>query len=940
MSTSSYPENNCPGPKVLVNGLSANYLEFPVIKSSLSGSSRISWQELNSFPRHKDYSNVICKKSNGKQLFIGNIKDFSVEYVPEGRVLTYFADGYYRHLRRKIVYGEYKKVPAFNIISELINLSGAVPFVGTPTYLTGEITNPDPDFPGEMIQEELVKIDAKFDGNYIEEVLKIICDQLKLNFRVKTSNGQLFIYSERTTNTSINAPFGINPKLNNCAPEVMTFRDLRMEYQAPEVSKQYLIGKRGSMDLPGQEAKLTVHDYDVPENAEQRYYEILPDTDRVRAEVIEAAVIAGPGYIEVCLLLRISGGGYDERRDSFDGLVYGETRPGKTTAATNALIDMDVDDDGVIYFAELNGAFFQVDSSTGEFYLWAGWGTVTFGGAFDTFIPASGDLEDLYINGARNVKCIGSDQYLLDDGYSTVYKITGTTFTHWATDPFGANGDLEGVNGLAQLAARVPRLVSFAFDGADCYLLSNFTSASGCAIYKISGGIINLFIKSNTTTPTFGTFAWRHIEFFEGTLYVVSSSTNNIYTVSGTTLIPIFGDASKPYGEGYLAADTKIYQPQIIAFDTDTGDMYFTEQGAAFYGSPGGRIRKLTASTGRVNTVMYNSQGEFDLDHTGNPAETALLNQPYGLAVKGSNAANLYFTEFSDAVVCKVVQNGIGEISEVQMDCPTRYGPVYQIDTIGGNGAQGNTGNGGQAIDATIRANVFTADPIDGTIYFFDQTSYYVRKIDPSGAIDNYAGNGVFGVTGTGGLALSASVYPSRLSVDLNGNLWLEEKVVTFGPLVFTQYIRKIDKTTNLIEEFYNQTSSTDFDILIQEFNNQTGVIYIINSSGLLRFFDMDTAIPTTIPNTSTGSINCNLFVTNNRIYFIANGTNGDGVWYVDLSDLSFHSVTTPDDPFIYWVEDNVPVNETIIEDYNQIIVTPLGDFIVSDGFRIRWIQN
>lgn len=133
-----------------------------------------------------------------------------------------------------------------------------------------------------------------------------------------------------------------------------------------------------------------------------------------------------------------------------------------------------------------------------------------------------------------------------------------------------------------------------------------------------------------------------------------------------------------------------------------------------------------------------------------------------GLAIDGQG--NVYLTESSTARVRKISSG--------------------TLSTIAGNGNFGYTGDGGQAINATLRLGTggLSGLAVDssGNVYFADSSNNVIRKIDTAGIISTYAGNGAGAGTGFGGFAgdngpaLSAQLdSPTDIAIDSNGNLYI-----------------------------------------------------------------------------------------------------------------------------------------------------------------------
>ena len=133
-----------------------------------------------------------------------------------------------------------------------------------------------------------------------------------------------------------------------------------------------------------------------------------------------------------------------------------------------------------------------------------------------------------------------------------------------------------------------------------------------------------------------------------------------------------------------------------------------------------------------------------------------------GLAIDAQG--NVYLTESSTARVRKI-SSGI-------------------LSTIAGNGNFGYAGDGGQAINATLRLGTggLSGLAVDssGNVYFADSSNNVIRKINTAGIISTYAGNGTGAGTGFGGFAgdngpaTSAQLdSPTDIAIDSNGNLYI-----------------------------------------------------------------------------------------------------------------------------------------------------------------------
>jgi hypothetical protein len=98
------------------------------------------------------------------------------------------------------------------------------------------------------------------------------------------------------------------------------------------------------------------------------------------------------------------------------------------------------------------------------------------------------------------------------------------------------------------------------------------------------------------------------------------------------------------------------------------------------------------------------------------------------------------------------------------------------ITTVGGNGTQGYSGDGGQATNAELSAPNGVAFDTAGNMYIADESNNLIRKVSPGGIISTVAGTGTLGYSGDGGQATNAALYnPWIVIADVSGNLYISD---------------------------------------------------------------------------------------------------------------------------------------------------------------------
>ncbi|HEX4997503.1 MAG TPA: energy transducer TonB [Terriglobia bacterium] len=164
------------------------------------------------------------------------------------------------------------------------------------------------------------------------------------------------------------------------------------------------------------------------------------------------------------------------------------------------------------------------------------------------------------------------------------------------------------------------------------------------------------------------------------------------------------------------------------------------------------RVRRITPN-GTIDTFAGNGLTGFSADR--GPATAARVQAPEHLAVDA--AGNLYIANTTYGRIHKVTSTGT-------------------ILTVAGNGKTGFSGDGRPATEAQLNHPTGIAVDGDGNLYIADSGNYRIRKVSPDGIIRTVAGSGTNGQTGDGGPALSASLGPlGELSLDGAGNVFATE---------------------------------------------------------------------------------------------------------------------------------------------------------------------
>jgi trimeric autotransporter adhesin len=293
-----------------------------------------------------------------------------------------------------------------------------------------------------------------------------------------------------------------------------------------------------------------------------------------------------------------------------------------------------------------------------------------------------------------------------------------------------------------------------------------------------------------------------------------------ITTIAGSGSTPGF------YGDGGQATNALLDDPDGVVVD-DSGNVYITDQ----YNQ---RIRKITATTGVINTIAGHTLAGFAGD--GELDTAAKFDDPAGLALDDSG--NLYIADVTNNRIRKITK-ATGIITTIAGDDSTGYhkyddgrpadsaslfgpsgvavddsGNVYiadfgnslirkvnaqthNISTIAGVAySPGYSGDNGLATAAKLSNPAGVALDDSGNIYISDNTNNRIRKITKAtGIITTIAGNGKLGFSGDDSIADSAEIdYPFGLVVDGSGNVYFADEG--------NNRIREINKSTGIITTF------------------------------------------------------------------------------------------------------------------------------------------
>jgi sugar lactone lactonase YvrE len=449
-----------------------------------------------------------------------------------------------------------------------------------------------------------------------------------------------------------------------------------------------------------------------------------------------------------------------------------------TLAGFNSVYGLIADNNYNIYVADTsNNLIRKITNQVVTTY--AGSGTATY---LDSSNLSAGFNKPI----ALSIDLLGN-LYCADSSNFRIRKITTNSVSTIAgsgtSTLFNSFGTLAGFSNITSLAV-------------DVYGNINVCDSGNNIIRKIhTNGLVSTLCGSGTATFIDG---YNSNVGFNVPYGLIIDNLNNMYISDNLRIRKL----SYPYlASSYVGSGTSTYLDSIGTMASFLNISGITiDSSNNIYACDNHRIRKIT--NGIVTTISGTGTATyFDANGT-----LAGFNTPSGLICDSSN--NLYVADTNNNVIRKITSNGVvstiaGSRTATYLDgngtlasfnkclnlCIDSNNNLYVADT-GNNRIRKITSNGivstiagsgtasyldGAGTLACFNAPTGICIDINGNLYVSEWTNARIRKINTSGTVSTFAGNGTNTFINSNG-TFSSFFYPLCMTTDNLGNLYVADK--------------------------------------------------------------------------------------------------------------------------------------------------------------------
>jgi DNA-binding beta-propeller fold protein YncE len=293
-----------------------------------------------------------------------------------------------------------------------------------------------------------------------------------------------------------------------------------------------------------------------------------------------------------------------------------------------------------------------------------------------------------------------------------------------------------------------------------------------------------------------------------GNMYIVELGGHRVLKVDGKGTLSILGGNGQKgdSGDGGPASKAQFNGMHNLAV-APNGDLYVAD-------TWNNRIRKIDAKTGVITPFAGTGKKGYSGDD--GPAVQAQFGGIY-CAAFDPKGERLYLADLDNRRV-RVVDVKSGTVR-----------------LVAGDGKKGVPTNGADARTAPLVDPRAVAADANGNVYILERGGHALRVVDAQGKIRTVAGTGKAGLSGDGGDALKATLRgPKHLCIDRDGNVIIADT----ANHVIRKYLPREGKIVRVAGTGKKGSAGVGGSPLEAEFNEPHGVY--VHPSGTLYIVDSD----------------------------------------------------------------------------------------------------
>lgn len=206
---------------------------------------------------------------SGEQLFIGNISSRSSDF--DNSITSYNAVGYYTHTRRNPIIDKFKN--SFStIINQLLDESGARPFISNISYRLGNIADSETSILSVILERQ-------YTGQYLDACLDDLCKAVGIQWFIKPETGSLVLWQQSQIISNKEIDVEAN-RLGEC--QQFKHNSIKPSFIYPEINRVIVAKDSESLLNRNTPQMDTINNYLVMPNSPANQVDLLKKTGVVK----------------------------------------------------------------------------------------------------------------------------------------------------------------------------------------------------------------------------------------------------------------------------------------------------------------------------------------------------------------------------------------------------------------------------------------------------------------------------------------------------------------------------------------------------------------------------------------------------------------------------------------------------------------------------------